>query len=161
MSFLTAFVLAGAAAQAQPATVYCTFFEEGESLPAVLPGENGWDARIRFQPEGTKKRTAFLVGPPLFSSAKGLTSYSMGGSGGMSKSEAKAGPWTVKSFDEFGFALARGNSTITLRQSADNPGQFTGTWHISDKLDGMVLEASGPIACAVLDQDVSIRWDKN
>ena len=161
MMTLVAWILAGAAAQSQPATVYCSFFEEGESIPAVLPGDDGWDARIRFQPEGTKKRTAFLVGPPLFSSSKGLTSYSAGGSGGISKTEAKVGPWNVSRFDVTGFALERGKSTITLSQSADRPGHFTGAWNISDKLDGMVMEASGPIGCEVLDQDVSIRWDRN
>jgi hypothetical protein len=77
----------------------------------------------------------------------------------MTKKESKPALWNVQRFDPAGFVLLRGKSSIELTHSADRPGHFTGTWHISDKLDGMVMDASGPIGCDVLDQDVSIRWD--
>ena len=159
MSVFAALLLASAPAQVQPATVYCDFFDEGQIVPMSLPNGDGWDARVRFVRDGQEFKSAFIVGPPLFSSTRGLTSYSVGGSGQMTKTDGKAGQWKIKRFDAAGFLMVRGKSSLELSQAPDRPGHYFGTWKISDVLDGMSMNSSGSIGCEVLESDVPISWD--
>jgi hypothetical protein len=155
-------LLATSALISSPAeTVYhCQLADDGVQLEKPPgPTANGWDMRIVLTGRDVPRNKAYIVAGPLFSSSRGVTSYSSDGTKLRSKTRYGA-LWNIETNGRKGFSLVRDGMKIEAALAESNEKVFLGTWHMS-KFDGhILLQGGGEIGCVTLAQDEPVWWEK-